>query len=72
MFLYCSAGSLVAILLGTELGLLQRILHTEYLDIRQWLLCIVVGFAIVPVSEGRRLLLARRAPQPVADAPPTA
>jgi magnesium-transporting ATPase (P-type) len=72
MFLYCSAGSLAAILLGTELGLLQRILHTEHLDIRQWLLCIVVGFAIVPVSEGRRLLLARRAQQAAADAPPRA
>src|SRR5262249_939945 len=35
MFLYCSAGSLAAILLGTELGILQRILHTEHLEIRQ-------------------------------------
>jgi Ca2+-transporting ATPase len=61
MFLLCSAGSLVAILLGTELGLLQRILHTEHLDLHQWLTCIVIAFAIVPVSEGRRLLLARRA-----------
>ena len=31
MFLYCSAGSLAAILLGTELGLLQRILNTVHL-----------------------------------------
>jgi Ca2+-transporting ATPase len=74
MFLYCSAGSLAAILLGTELGILQRILHTEHLDIRQWLLCIGVGFAIVPFAEGRRLLLNRRGSgaagpvEPVADA----
>jgi hypothetical protein len=61
MFLMCSAGSLAAILLGTELGILQRVLHTEHLDIRQWLLCIGVGLAIVPLAEGRRLLLNRRA-----------
>ncbi len=63
MFLLCSGGSLAAILLGTELGFLQRILHTEHLDLHQWLICIVVGLAIVPVSEGRRLLLGRRRPQ---------
>ncbi len=62
IFLYCSAGSLAAILLGTELGFLQRILGTEHLDLHQWLTCIVVGLAIVPVSEGRRLLLERRRP----------
>ena len=60
MFLYCTAGSLAAILLGTELGLLQRILHTEHLSLHQWLICLCVGFAIVPVSEGRRLWLERR------------
>ncbi len=60
MFLLCSAGSVAAILLGTELGLLQRILHTIHLTLHQWLVCIVVGLAIVPVSEARRLLLQRR------------
>jgi Ca2+-transporting ATPase len=60
MFLMCSGGSLLAILLGNELGFLNRILHTEPLHLRQWLVCIVVGFAIVPVAEGRRLLLAHR------------
>jgi magnesium-transporting ATPase (P-type) len=67
MFLLCSGGSLLAILLGTEVGFLQRILHTEHLDVRQWLVCIAVGFAIVPVSEGRRLLLARRRRQSTAE-----
>jgi P-type Ca2+ transporter type 2C len=71
-FLLCTAGSLTAILLGTELGLLQRILHTEHLEIRQWLLCLVVGLAIVPVSEGRRLLLARRGRQERAPGEPVA
>jgi Ca2+-transporting ATPase len=61
MFLMCSAGSLAAIVIGNELGLFNRILHTEHLDLRQWILCLVVGFAIVPVAEGRRLLLERRA-----------
>jgi Ca2+-transporting ATPase len=60
MFLLCSAGSLAAIVLGTELGLFQRILHTVHLGIRQWLLCFVVGLAIIPVSEARRLWLERR------------
>src|SRR5262249_52349180 len=60
MFLLCTGGSLAAILFGTELGVFQRILGTVHLDIHQWLVCIVVGLAIVPVSEARRLLLQRR------------
>ena len=59
MFLLCSAGSLAAILFGTELGVFQRILGTVHLDLHQWLVCIVVGLAIVPVSEARRLWLER-------------
>jgi Ca2+-transporting ATPase len=61
MFLMCTGGSLAAILLGTELGLFQRILGTVHLSLHQWLVCIVVGLAIVPVSEARRLLLKHRA-----------
>ena len=57
MFLLCSGGSLAAILFGTELGVFQRILGTVNLTLHQWLVCIVVGLAIVPVSEARRLLL---------------
>jgi Ca2+-transporting ATPase len=60
MFLLCTGGSLAAILLGTELGVFQRILGTVHLDIHQWLVCIVVGLAIVPVSEARRLWLQRQ------------
>jgi P-type Ca2+ transporter type 2C len=62
MFLYCTGGSIAAIILGTEFGVFQRVLNTVHLTGHQWLVCIVVGLAIVPVSEGRRLLLARRAP----------
>jgi P-type Ca2+ transporter type 2C len=61
-FLLCTGGSLAAILLGNELGILQRILGTVHLDLHQWLVCIVVGLAIVPVAEARRLLLQRRSP----------
>jgi Ca2+-transporting ATPase len=60
MFLLCTAGSAAAILFGTELGVFERILGTVHLDLHQWLICIVVGLAIVPVSEARRLWLQRR------------
>jgi hypothetical protein len=62
MFLYCTGGSLAAILFGTELGIFQRILGTVHLSLHQWLVCIVVSLAVIPVSEGRRLLLQRRQP----------
>jgi len=60
MFLICTGGSLAAILLGVEAGFLNRILGTVDLDLHQWLVCIVVGLAILPVSEVRRILLLRR------------
>jgi Ca2+-transporting ATPase len=61
-FLMCTAGSLAAILFGTELEIFHRMLGTVPLTLHQWLVCIVVGLAIIPVSEGRRLLLKRRTP----------
>jgi P-type Ca2+ transporter type 2C len=64
MFLLCTAGSLAAIFLAPELAVFNRILRTVDLDLHQWLVCIVVGLAIIPVSEGRRLLLARRRQAP--------
>jgi Ca2+-transporting ATPase len=71
-FLMCTAGSLAAILFGTELEIFHRMLGTVPLTLHQWLVCIVVGLAIIPVSEGRRLLLKRRASDDVtsADAAP--
>jgi Ca2+-transporting ATPase len=59
-FLMCSGGSIAAIVLGTEFSLFQHVLHTVHLTGHQWLVCIVVGLAIIPVSEARRLLLQRR------------
>jgi P-type Ca2+ transporter type 2C len=60
MFLMCSGGSLLAIVIGNETRLLQRILHTHHLTFHQWLTCFVIGFAIVPVSEARRWWLDRQ------------
>jgi Ca2+-transporting ATPase len=52
--------SAVAILLGTELGILQRILGTVSLTGRQWIICIVAAFSIVIASEIQKLVLRRR------------
>ncbi len=62
----CTAGSLAAILFGTELAIFHRILGTVPLTLHQWLICIVVALAIIPVSEARRLLLKRRAAESAA------
>jgi Ca2+-transporting ATPase len=61
MFLMCTGGSLLAIFLGAQAGFLNRFLGTVELDLHQWLVCIVVGLAILPVSEVRRVLVQRRA-----------
>jgi Ca2+-transporting ATPase len=52
--------SAVAILLGTQLGLLNRLLDTVGLDLHQWLICIAAAGTIVVVSEIRKLMLRRR------------
>ena len=46
----------MAILLATELGILQRILDTVSLTLDQWAICFVVSLAILVVAEGRKLL----------------
>lgn len=61
MFLWMTGASAAAILLGTELGVFNRILGTVSLTGREWAICLLAGLAIVPVSEARRLWLARRA-----------
>jgi Ca2+-transporting ATPase len=67
MFLMCTGGSLLAIFLGAQADFLNRFLGTVELDLHQWLVCIVVGLAILPVSEGRRILLQRRAADAAAE-----
>ena len=51
----------LAILFGTELGILQRILGTVSLTGREWVACILVAFSVVVASELRKLVLRRRA-----------
>jgi P-type Ca2+ transporter type 2C len=57
----------VAILFGTELGILQRILGTVSLTGREWVACILVAFSVVIASELRKLVLRRRAAAAEAD-----
>jgi Ca2+-transporting ATPase len=55
--------SAVAILLGTQLGLLNRLLDTVGLDLHEWLICIASAATIVVVSEIRKFMLRRREAQ---------
>jgi Ca2+-transporting ATPase len=71
-FLYASALSIVTILLMTEFGLFRRILDTTNLDLDQWLVCLVVGLLIIPVSEVRKLILRRPIDEAPEDAAPAA
>jgi len=59
-FVLASGMSVAAIVAGTELGLLQRILHTEHLNLTQWLICVAAGLAVVVVTELRKAVLRRR------------
>ena len=65
-FLYFSGASVLAIILAPQLDLLNRILGTVPLTLRQWLICIVTAFAAVVVSEVRKFILRRREHAPAA------
>jgi Ca2+-transporting ATPase len=56
-FLYGTAVSILVLVLMPNLGLLQRLLGTVPLTFEQWVVCVVVGLLIVPVSEIRKLLV---------------
>ena len=56
--------ALLLILLGTELGILQRILGTVSLSLEQWLLCIGLALALLLIDEVIKFLMRRRRPQP--------
>jgi Ca2+-transporting ATPase len=60
-FLMASAMSGIAILIAPELRICQRILHTESLSLRQWLLCILAGVVTISVPEIQKWLARRRA-----------
>jgi Ca2+-transporting ATPase len=59
-FLMFSGASVLAIILAPQLNMLNRILHTTPLTVRQWLICIVAAFAPVVVTEIRKFMLRRR------------
>ncbi|MEV8515091.1 cation-transporting P-type ATPase [Dactylosporangium sp. NPDC051484] len=60
-FLVTSGMSVIAIILATELGLLQRVLHTVSLNLTQWLVCLVAGVSVIVVTELRKMVLRHRA-----------
>jgi hypothetical protein len=41
----------------TEFGLFRRILDSTNLNLEQWVICILVGLLIIPVSEIRKLVI---------------
>ncbi|EWM13629.1 cation-transporting P-type ATPase [Kutzneria sp. 744] len=59
-FRVTTAMSVAAIVLATEFGLFQKILHTISLDLGQWLACVVAAAPIILVSELYKALLRRR------------
>jgi P-type Ca2+ transporter type 2C len=59
-FLMFSGASVIAIVLGPQLNLFNRTLHTLPLTLRQWLICIVAALAVVVVTEIRKFVLRRR------------
>jgi Ca2+-transporting ATPase len=55
-----TALSGLAILFGTELRILQHILHTVSLTGRQWVICILAALTIVAASEIQKLVRRRQ------------
>jgi len=53
--------SIVAILVGTELGIFNRILGTVSLSGKEWVVCILAASTIVVASELQKLVLRSRA-----------
>ena len=63
-------GTLLAIVLATELGVLNRILDTTSLTGGQWLVCLALAAGLIVVEEVVKLILRRRAPASTRDAKP--
>jgi Ca2+-transporting ATPase len=59
-FLIASAASVGAIILGNELQFFNRLLHTESLSVRQWLLCLLAATTVIAATEIRKFVLRRR------------
>ncbi len=74
-FVIASLASVVSIFLAVTFGPFQRFLGTVNMTGDQWLICIVVGFAVLVVSEVRKLVWKSPLddePETVAQAPVTA
>jgi len=65
-FLMLSGMSVVAIVIGTQMGMMNRFLETVPLNLHQWLICIVAALACVVASEIRKIVLRHGEP----DTPP--
>ncbi|GAA2335160.1 cation-transporting P-type ATPase [Dactylosporangium salmoneum] len=59
-FLVTSGLSVLAILLATEFGPLQRLLHTEGLSLAQWLVCLAAALPLLVITEARKAVLRQR------------
>jgi len=53
-------GTLLAIILATELSVLQRILGTTSLTGGQWLVCLLLAASLIVVEEITKFVLRRR------------
>ena len=62
-------GTLLAIVLATELDVLNRILDTTSLTGGQWLVCLLLAGLLIVVEEITKLVLRRRAARHHGDAP---
>jgi Ca2+-transporting ATPase len=61
-FLIATGVSIVTLLLTTVFDPLQTLLKTTSLDVRQWLICLAVALSIIVVTEIRKAVLRRTAP----------
>jgi Ca2+-transporting ATPase len=71
-FLLATGLSIVAIVLGTELDVLNRFIGTTGLTRAQWGVCLVVPLSIVIASEAWKWYLRRRDPDTPAEPSPVA
>jgi P-type Ca2+ transporter type 2C len=59
-FVIASIASFVAILIGAQMDVMNRLLDTQPLDRDEWIICIAASLSIIVVSEIRKLLLRRK------------
>ena len=59
-FVIASIASFVAILMGAQMDVMNRLLNTVPLDRDEWLICIAVSLSIIVVAEIRKFILRRQ------------